>query len=228
MLVIPIKQTTMEKKNIGAKLALYSTPAVVVRTVDDNGKANFLLVAHVGIVSHNKLLASMHNAHFSNHIIKETGKLSLNIITPDFLAQADYTGTVSGAQVDKSHVFDYHLGENGTPLIEASPLTMECEVVDRYDIDGFENFICSVKNTYVAEDRLDEKDKPDIRVCVLYSWRCLLISILPLARCSVTVSSSARHGTRSRKRKQTLRDNTHCSGLASVRKSYGQRKAKKD
>ena len=40
MLVIPIKQTTMEKKNIGAKLALYSTPAVVVRTVDDNGKAN--------------------------------------------------------------------------------------------------------------------------------------------------------------------------------------------
>ena len=161
MLVIPIKQTTMEKKNIGAKLALYPTPAVVVGTVDDNGKANFLLVAHVGIVSHNKLLASMHNAHFSNHIIKETGKLSLNIITPDFLAQADYTGTVSGAQVDKSHVFDYHLGENGTPVIEASPLTMECEVVDRYDIDGFENFICSVKNTYVAEDRLDEKDKPD-------------------------------------------------------------------
>ena len=59
------------------------------------------------------------------------------------LPKADYVGSVSGASVDKSNVFDYHWGENGTPVIDASPLTMECDVVEIYETDGFDNFICS-------------------------------------------------------------------------------------
>ena len=149
------------KKNIGAKLALYPTPATVVATTDENGKANFLLVAHLGIVSHSKLLLSMHSSHFSNTLVKANKKLSVAMISEDFVAQADYTGTVSGAKTDKSDVFKYHLGEFGTPVIEKSPLVMECEVIDQYDIDGFENFICNIKNTYIDEDDLDEKGKID-------------------------------------------------------------------
>jgi flavin reductase (DIM6/NTAB) family NADH-FMN oxidoreductase RutF len=149
------------KKNIGAKFALYPTPATVVGTVTEEGKVNWLLVAHVGIVSHSKLLLSMHSSHFSNTIVKKTGKLSVNLIDENFIAAADYTGIVSGAKVDKSKVFDYHLGENGTPVIEASPLCMECEVVDTYEVDGFENFICSIKNTYIETDKLDEGEKID-------------------------------------------------------------------
>jgi flavin reductase (DIM6/NTAB) family NADH-FMN oxidoreductase RutF len=44
------------KQNIGQKLALYPTPATVVGTVGEGRKVNWLLVAHVGIVSHSKLL----------------------------------------------------------------------------------------------------------------------------------------------------------------------------
>ena len=77
------------------------------------------------------------------------------------MAQADYTGTVSGAKTDKSKVFEYHLGEAGMPVIEQSPLVMECEVIDTYEIDGFKNYICSILNTYVEEEMLDDKQKPD-------------------------------------------------------------------
>jgi len=35
------------KQNIGQKLALYPTPATVVGTVGEEGKVNWLLVAHV-------------------------------------------------------------------------------------------------------------------------------------------------------------------------------------
>ena len=84
------------KKNIGQKLALYPTPATVVGTVGEEGKVNWLLVAHIGI-----------------------------------------------------------------PIIEQSPLVMECEVIDTYEIDGFKNYICTILNTYIEEDMLDEKDKPD-------------------------------------------------------------------
>ena len=90
------------KKNIGQKLALYPTPATVVGTVGEEGKVNWLLVAHIGIVSHSKLLLSVHSSHHSVKAIDEQDKLSVNIIDEAFLAAADYTGTVSGAKADKS------------------------------------------------------------------------------------------------------------------------------
>ena len=80
-----------------------------------------------------------------------TKKFSINLIDESFVAQADYCGTVSGAKVDKSGVFEYHLGEAGTPVIEKSPLVMECEVIDTYQIDNFNNNICSISHTYVND-----------------------------------------------------------------------------
>lgn len=149
------------KQNIGKKLALYPTPATVVGTIGEGNKTNWLLVAHVGIVSHSKLLLSIHSSHYSIKAIDATKRLSVNIIDETFVAIADYTGTVSGAKIDKSGVFDYHLGEAGLPIIEQSPLAMECEVIDTYEIDGFKNYICNILGTYIDEDKLDENDKPD-------------------------------------------------------------------
>ena len=77
------------------------------------------------------------------------------------LPQADYVGSVTGAEVDKSGAFEYHWGENGTPVIDASPLTMECNVEDIYETEGFDNFICSIANTYAAPDVLDSEGKLD-------------------------------------------------------------------
>ena len=77
------------------------------------------------------------------------------------LERADYVGCVSGAKADKSDVFVYHFFEAGTPVIDESPLVMECEVVDNYETDTFDNFICKITNTCVDEDCLNEKGKPD-------------------------------------------------------------------
>ena len=135
-----------EKKNIGNKLALYPMPVTVVGT-EVNGKVNWLLVAHVGIIGHNRILVSMSDKHYTNQGIIESKKLSVNLVDRKMLPKADYVGSVSGASVDKSGVFDFHWGENGTPVIDASPLTMECDVVDIYKSDGFDNFICSIANS---------------------------------------------------------------------------------
>ena len=68
------------KKNIGNKLALYPTPATVVGTVGEDGKVNWMLVAHVGIVSHSKLMLSVHSAHYSVNAIDATKRLAVNLI----------------------------------------------------------------------------------------------------------------------------------------------------
>lgn len=146
------------KKNIGSALALYPTPAVVVGTMNGE-KPTWTLVAHVGIIGHDKILVSLASAHFINEYIKAGNKLSVNIVDEGMLPETDYVGSVSGAKVDKSAAFEYELGEAGTPVIKKAPLTMECSVVDVYNTHGFESFICTIDNTYVEEEHLNEAGK---------------------------------------------------------------------
>ena len=53
------------KKNIGTNLALYPTPLVVVGTMVD-GKPNYTLVGHLGIIGHDRIMISLANTHYSN------------------------------------------------------------------------------------------------------------------------------------------------------------------
>ena len=149
-----------EKQNIGSVIALYPKPMTVIGAEVD-GKVNWLVVGHTGIIGHDRVLVSMSKSHYTNQGIRKSKKLSINLVSREMLPKADYVGSVSGASVDKSGVFEYHWGENGTPVIDASPLTMECDVVDVYETEGFDNFICSIANTYAAPDVLGKDGKLD-------------------------------------------------------------------
>lgn len=148
------------KRNLGSVLALYPTPAVVVGTFVQE-KVNWVLVAHVGIIGHNRILVSLAKSHFTNQGIKASGHLSVNLVDESLLQKADYVGCVSGAKTDKSEVFAFHVSESGTPVIEDSPLVMDCEVLDNYETDTFDNFICSISATYVEEAVIGDDGKID-------------------------------------------------------------------
>lgn len=150
----------MEKKNIGNLVTLYPKPLTVVGA-EVGGKVNWLIVGHTGVIGHDRILISMNKSHYTNQGIRKSKKFSINLVSREMLPKADYVGSVSGASVDKSDVFDYHWGANGSPVIDSSPLTMECDVVDIYETEGFDNFICSVANTYADPDVLDSDGKPD-------------------------------------------------------------------
>ncbi len=155
-----LNTTEMGKLNLGNLPVLYPKPLTVIGAEVD-GKVNWLVVGHTGIIGHDRILVSMSKSHHTNQGIRKSGKLSINLVSRDMLPKADYVGSVSGTSVDKSKVFEYHWGENGTPVIDASPLSMECNVVDIYETEGFDNFICSVANTYAAPDVLDSDGKLD-------------------------------------------------------------------
>ena len=55
------------KKNVGSVLALYPTPLVIVGTIVD-GKPNWTLVGHLGIIGHDRVMVSMAVPHYSNSI----------------------------------------------------------------------------------------------------------------------------------------------------------------
>ena len=151
------------KKNIGNSLALYPTPLVVVGTMVE-GKPNWVLVGHIGIIGHDRVMVSLAGAHYSNRGIKETKKLSINIVDEALLPLADRAGCVSGAKEDKSDLFDYTVGDTGAPLMTAAPVVMECSVDDVYETEGFESFICTIDHTFAEERVLTPEDKIDYRV----------------------------------------------------------------
>lgn len=126
------------KKNIGSKLALYPMPITVIGAMNGD-KPTWTLVGHLGIIGHDRVMVSLAAPHFINGCIKETKKLSINLVNEVMLPEADYVGSVSGAKADKSAVFEYDLGDAGAPLIRKSPLTIECSVVDVYHTSGFES-----------------------------------------------------------------------------------------
>lgn len=148
----------MKKKNLGTKLALYPTPLVVVGTMV-KGKPNYALVGHLGIIGHDRIMISLSNTHYTNKGIHDTNALSVNIVSEAMLKKADYVGTVSGAKVDKSSVFEYQLSETGVPIIEDSPIVMECKVDDIYKTPGFESFICKIVAVHAEESILDENNR---------------------------------------------------------------------
>lgn len=143
------------KKNIGSQLTLYPMPVGVVSTLVD-GKKNFVLAAHFGIVSHHHILVSLSKSHYTNQGILENKAFVINLVDEKMLPKADYVGSVSGKTTDKSAVFPTYPGETGMPILEESPLSIECEVIDDYSIDGFDNFIATIKAVHVKEEYLTD------------------------------------------------------------------------
>lgn len=150
------------KKNIGTGLALYPTPLAVVGTMVD-GKPNYVLVGHLGIIGHDRIMVSLAAPHYTNRGIKETGALSVAIVDEAMLPKADYVGVASGHKTDKSGVFAFEPGETGAPVIEEAPVVMECRVDDVYETKGFESFVCKIVAVHADEAVLNADGKIDYR-----------------------------------------------------------------
>ena len=100
------------KKNIGAQLALYPAPVIIVGAIV-NDKPTWTLVAHAGTMAHSHLMVSLVHAHYINQGIIESKKLSVNIVDEAWLKEADHMGVISGNKEDKSESgkIDYHTFE---------------------------------------------------------------------------------------------------------------------
>lgn len=149
------------KKNIGAVNGLFPIPDVIVGTEVD-GKVNFLNIAYVGIVDNDIISVSLSKNKYSGRGLIQNKTFSVNMISKDMLVEADYVGIVSGEKVDKSEVFTVFEGQlAGAPLIEESPIAMECELIETKEMETHITYFGKIKNTYCNECLLDKDDNID-------------------------------------------------------------------
>ena len=100
--------------------------------------------------------------NLSHTAILETGEFSINVPTVDMVEITDYTGIVSGKDVDKSILFEVFYGKlKAAPMISTCPLTMECTLYKTVELPTNAFFIGEIVNIYSEENYLTD-GKPDI------------------------------------------------------------------
>jgi flavin reductase (DIM6/NTAB) family NADH-FMN oxidoreductase RutF len=127
------------------------------------GKINFMALDWVTRVNFSPPMLGIcvNKQNATNEAILDTKEFSVNVPSVDMMEITDYTGLVSGKQVDKSGLFEVFYGElKKAPMINNCPITMECKVVETVDLPTNNLFIGEMINIYSEEVYLTD-EKPD-------------------------------------------------------------------
>lgn len=153
------------KKSLGAKTLAVPTPAWVVGSYDDQGKANGMVAAWGGICCSKPVMmtVSLREATYSHGNIKKRGAYTISVCGRDQAAQMDYFGVTSGKNTDK--FADLGLTPVKSDLVDAPyvaefPMVIECKLAKVVELGLHTQFIGEVLDVKVDESRLDDSGNP--------------------------------------------------------------------
>ena len=153
----------MAKINFKPGNMIYPLPAVMVSCGDIDGESNILTVAWTGTICTNPPMAyiSVRPERHSYQMIKESGEFVINLTTESLIRATDYCGVKSGRDVDKwqeCHLTKEKADTVKCPLIEESPVNIECKVKEIKELGSHHMFIADVTSVHVDEKYMDEKN----------------------------------------------------------------------
>lgn len=161
---------------------LYPLPVVMVSLADKNGKSNIITVAWAGTICTNPPMVSIsvRPERFSHGILKETGEFVINLTTKDLAFATDYCGVKSGRDVDKFKEMGLTAipaEKIACPMIEESPVNIECKVRQVMELGSHDMFIADVVAVHADEKYMDEKHKFHLEAAepIVYSHGAYLV-----------------------------------------------------
>ncbi len=154
----------MSKQKWKAGNMIYPLPAVMVSCRGLDGKDNILTVAWTGTVCTNPPMAyiSVRPERYSYNMIKESRVFTINLTTEALSFATDYCGVTSGRDVDKWEKCGLHkveADEISCPMIEESPVNIECRVREIHEYGSHTMFVADVLAVHADEKYMDEKGK---------------------------------------------------------------------
>lgn len=144
---------------------LYPLPAVMVSVGDKEGNTNIITIAWTGTICTNPpmLYISVRPERYSYDMIKESGEFVVNLTTKELTHATDFCGVKSGRDLDKWEKTGLTKGKatelEFAPIIEESPVNIECKVENIVPLGSHHMFIARVVNVQVSEEHLDENGK---------------------------------------------------------------------
>lgn len=145
----------------GALIAPVPPTLVTCSRGDD---INVFTVAWTGIINTipPKTYISVRPSRHSYEMIKESGEFVINLTSKLLVRAADTCGVYTGAKVDKfkkCSLTPAQASVVGCPLIEESPLSLECRVTDVISLGTHDMFLADIVAVDVDESLVDEKGK---------------------------------------------------------------------
>lgn len=165
----------MSKKLIKAGTLLAPLPAVMV-TVGDMEKSNIITVAWTGVVCSYppRVYVSIRHDRFSYETLCKTGEFVINLTSENLLPCCDYCGIRSGRDEDK-------FAEMGltkvaadfvsAPLIEQSPINLECKVFQTLNLGSHDMFLADVLAVHADDSIVDENGGINYQLAHLVNYQ---------------------------------------------------------
>ncbi len=146
---------------------VYPAPAAMVSVADREGNTDIITAAWTGNICSDPAMAyvSVRPERFSYHMIEETGCFVINLTTKALAKATDYCGVRSGRDVDKwkeTGLTPEPAEHIPAPMIQESPVNIECQVVNQLDLGTHTMFIGKVLAVHVDEAYMDKKGKFDL------------------------------------------------------------------
>lgn len=166
----------MAKREFKPGNMLYPLPAVMVSVASKTGEKNIITVSWAGTICSDPPMVSISvrpNRH-SYHMIEETGEFVINLTTKDLTFATDYCGVVSGRDVDKFEKLGLTPLKGkvvSAPLIEESPVNIECRVKQKIPLGTHDMFLADVVAVTVDDKYMNEKDSFNLQAAdpIVYS-----------------------------------------------------------
>ena len=141
---------------------LYPLPAVLVSASDGEGKDNLITIAWAGTVCTNPPMVSIsvRPERYSYDMIRKTGEFVINLTTKDMAFATDWCGVRSGKDYNKFQEMKLTPGKAAmvqAPLIEESPLCIECRVKEIVALGSHHMFIADVVNVKADDKYLNSE-----------------------------------------------------------------------
>ena len=146
---------------------LYPLPAVMVTVRGKNGEDNIITVAWAGTVCTNPPMVSIsvRPERYSCHMLEESKEFVINLTTEKLCYATDYCGVRSGRDVDKFKEMKLTKIEASlvnAPMIEESPVNVECRVEKIEKLGSHNMFIARVLAVHADEAYMDENGRFDL------------------------------------------------------------------
>ena len=153
---------------------VYPIPAVMV-SCGDFKNSNIITVAWTGILNTNPAMVyiSVRPERYSYNLIKESGEFVINLTTESLAYATDWCGVKSGANVDKFKEMKLTKQKANfvkCPMIEESPVSVECKVKEIRDLGSHHMFVAEVLAINADDKYIDEKGGFDISKCNLMAY----------------------------------------------------------
>lgn len=147
-----------EKVEINTDRLYYSFPVVLLGYKDDKFKYNATTISSTYTLG-DTMNIGVNSCSYAIEMIKKYGQFTINVPCKNLMSEIEICGFFSKHNKLQQADLPYTIGQYvDAPLVDDCFLSIECEVVNIFEYNGFTNITADIKRRVVFPELLDDNN----------------------------------------------------------------------